>query len=195
MKLRHLTATDFVRQPWKNGGGSTTRLAVEGEGERWLWRLSAADVEQSGPFSDFSGYERTIMLLDGGGMDLEIDGRVMTLGTPFEPFVFDGGAKTHCTLRAGPVRDLNLMVDRRRASASVQVVAPDHFRGARLDAPWALVYALRGWTRVAMDGVDVSLAPGELLRLDDARSAELGLLGLERGARAALILIRSRSSR
>ena len=90
------------------------------------------------------------------------------------------------------MRDLNLMVDRKRARSSVQTVHPDHFRGARIDAPWALVYALQGWTRVAMDGVDVSLAPGELLRLDDARGAELSLLGLERGARVALILIRSR---
>ena len=192
MRFRHLTASDFVRQPWKNGAGSTTQLAVEGDGERWLWRLSAADVERSGPFSDFSGYERTIMLLEGDGMDLDVDGHVVELGAPFEPFMFDGGARTSCTLRAGPVRDLNLMVDCRRARGSVQVVAPDHFRGARLDAPWALVYALRGWTRIAMDGVDVSLAPGELLRLDDARGAELALLGLERGARVALVLIRPR---
>lgn len=192
MRFRHLNSGDFVRQPWKNGGGSTTQLALEGDGDRWLWRLSAADVEQSGPFSDFAGYERTIMLLEGDGMDLEVDGRVTALRVPFEPFVFDGAAKTSCTLLGGPVRDLNLMVDRKRARSSVQAVHPDHFRGARLDAPWALVYALQGWTRVAMDGVDVSLAPRELLRLDDARGAELSLLGLERGARVALILIRSR---
>jgi environmental stress-induced protein Ves len=195
MKFRHLTAADFVRQPWKNGGGSTTQLAVEGEGERFLWRLSAADVEQSGPFSDFSGYERTIMLLEGDGMDLEIDGRTVQVHTPFEPVVFDGAAKTRCTLRAGPVRDLNLMVDRARAHGSLQVVHPDHFRGARIDAPYLLVHASQGWTRVAMDGVDVSLAPDEVLRVDDARGAELALLGLERGARVALILIRSSRSR
>jgi environmental stress-induced protein Ves len=192
MRFRHLTAADFVRQPWKNGGGSTTQLALEGDDDRWLWRLSAADVERSGPFSDFAGYERTIMLLEGDGMDLEIDGRVAPLRTLFEPFVFDGAAKTTCTLVSGPVRDLNLMVDRKRARGSVQVVHPDHFRGARIDAPWALVHALRGWTRIAMPGVEVSLAPGELLRLDDPRGAELSLLGLERGARVALILIRPR---
>jgi environmental stress-induced protein Ves len=192
MRLEHLTAADFVRQPWKNGGGSTTQLAVEGDGERWLWRLSAADVEQSGPFSDFSGYERTIMLLEGDGMDLDVDGRRTTLRTPFEPFVFDGAARTRCTLRGGPVRDLNLMVDRARATGSVQVVDPGRFRAAPLDAPFALVYALRGRIRVAIDRLDVSLAPGELARVDDAQSAQLTLAGLERGARAALILIRTR---
>ena len=192
MKYKHLTAADFVRQPWKNGGGSTTQLAVEGDGARFLWRLSAADVEQSGPFSDFSGYERTIMLLEGDGMDLDIDGRKVAMRTPFEPVVFDGAAKTQCTLRGGRVRDLNLMVDRARAQGTLQAVQPDHFRGAKLDAPCVLVHASQGWTRVAMDGVDVSLAPGELLRLDDGRGAELALLGLERGARVAVILIRNR---
>lgn len=192
MKSKHLTAADFVRQPWKNGGGSTTQLAVEGDGDRWVWRLSAADVEQSGPFSDFIGYERTIMLLGGDGMDLEVDGRVATLRTPFEPFVFDGAAKTRCRLRGGPVRDLNLMVDRCRAHGSVQVVDPHHFREARFDGQWMLVYALRGWTRVCADGADVSLAPGELVRLDGAQGAALALFGLERNARVALILIRAR---
>jgi environmental stress-induced protein Ves len=192
MKLKHLTQADFVGQPWKNGGGSTTQMAVEGDAPRWLWRLSAADVEQSGPFSDFRGYERTIMLLEGDGMDLDIDGRAVTLATPFEPFVFDGGAKTQCTLRNGPVRDLNLMVDRQRAHGSVQVIDPDRFRGMPLHAPYVLVPALRGWSRVTLDGHDVQLAPGELLRMDDAHGAELAIVGLERKSLAALILIERR---
>lgn len=190
MNLKHLTAADFVRQPWKNGGGSTTQLAVEGDGDRWLWRLSAADVGESGPFSDFTGYERTIMLLEGHGMDLDVDGRVKALHTLFEPFVFDGAARTHCRLRNGPVRDLNLMVDRERARGSVQVVDPDRFRGMPLDAPHALVQALRGWSRVTVDGHDVQLAAGEVLRIDDPQGAELAIVGLERHALAAIILIR-----
>jgi environmental stress-induced protein Ves len=189
MKATHLTAAQFARQPWKNGGGTTTQLALEGGGDRWLWRLSAAQVERAGPFSDFAGYERTIMLLEGGGMDLEIDGRSVKLDAPFEPFVFDGGAKTRCTLHRGPVRDLNLMVDRTRARGSVEVVDPDGFHDARVQARWALVYALRGRTRVTTDGVDVKLGAGELLRVDDAQGAGLALASLGPDALVALILI------
>jgi environmental stress-induced protein Ves len=189
MKAAHLTARDFTRQPWKNGGGSTTQLAVEGDGERWLWRVSVADVEGSGPFSDFAGYERTIMLVEGEGMALDIDGKSITLDLPFEPFVFDGGARTTCTLTGGRVRDLNLMVDRARARGTIDVIDPNIVPGVRIEAAWALVYALRGGTRITMDGLDVPLAPGELLRLDEAAGAELGLVSLDHTALVALIRI------
>lgn len=189
MRTTHLTTRDFVRQPWKNGGGSTTQLAVERDGAEWLWRVSVADVERSGPFSDFAGYERTIMLLEGDGMDLSIDGRPAALDTPFVPLAFDGAAKTTCTLRGGPVRDLNVMVDRRRARASVEALDSNRFPGLRLDAPWVLAYALRGATRVVAGDADVALARGELLRLEDAEGSNLALVGLERDARVALIVI------
>src|SRR5687768_11288563 len=73
MRMRHLKADNYRRQPWKNGGGFTTELMVEPDGDRWLWRLSIANVEQSGPFSDFAGYERTLMLLSGEGMELHFE--------------------------------------------------------------------------------------------------------------------------
>ena len=115
MNATHLRAADFTRRPWRNGGGFTTELAVHAEGGQWIWRLSVAEVAQSGPFSDFSGYERTILLVEGAGMELAIDGRApVLLRDASPPFTFDGGAATACTLLDGPVRDLNLMVERRR---------------------------------------------------------------------------------
>ena len=68
MKLVHRTASQYLRQPWKNGGGTTTELAIQSRGEDWSWRLSLADVDTSGPFSDFVGYRRTILLVSGRGM-------------------------------------------------------------------------------------------------------------------------------
>jgi environmental stress-induced protein Ves len=32
MKATHLRTADFTRQPWRNGGGYTTQLAVHEEG-------------------------------------------------------------------------------------------------------------------------------------------------------------------
>jgi uncharacterized protein len=190
MNLVHLKAGDFTRQPWKNGGGVTTQLALHEEGERWVWRLSVAQVDQSGPFSDFAGYERTIMLVEGAGMELEVAGRATeALRLPYRPFVFDGGAAARCTLVSGPVKDLNLMVDRERAVGSLDVIDTNRFRGTRLDARWTLAYALRGWTRVVANDLECTLAPGELLRVDGARGAELDLVGLDRSALVALIRI------
>jgi environmental stress-induced protein Ves len=152
--------------------------------------LSLAEVVQSGPFSDFTGYDRTIVLVDGAGMDLAVDGNeAVRLRDPGRPFAFDGGAKADCTLLDGPVRDLNLMVERRRAQGSVTVVDGNALGGQRLDARWTLLYALRGWTRVSMPGVDATMAPGELLRIEDAGGAELDFVGLNRWSRLALVRI------
>lgn len=170
MKVRHLRRADFSRQPWKNGGGFTTELAIyrqappREEGD-FVWRLSVAEVQTSGAFSDFSGYERTIMLLEGEGMELSFDARgPERIDTPHRPFVFDGGWKTSCRLLGGPVRDLNLMARKGRAIARIDVVTPP-LQAAT--ARWTLLFPLRGRARVG----DHEAAPEELLVLEDAADA------------------------
>ena len=189
MRIRRRTAGDFRVQPWKNGGGRTTELEVEG-GSRFLWRLSIADVECSGPFSDFAGYKRTIMLLEGDGMALTFDGREpQRIAEAHRPFVFDGGWKTECRLLGGPVRDLNLMVDRSRAWGSMQVHALERAMDLVPGARWEIVLALKGAAQVDADGKTYRLQAGELLRLDDAQGITLALRPLESGSCVAHIAI------
>ena len=129
LPVRHLTADDYRVMPWRNGGGTTTELAIapegaglEGSRERFLYRISIADVATDGPFSRFDGYDRHIMLLAGAGMTLDCAGHeTIALTTPFEPHAFAGEWEVHGKLEAGPVRDFNVMVDRARASASLTV--------------------------------------------------------------------------
>ena len=59
-------------KPWKNGGGVTREaLRVPPSGDPFQWRVSLAQIDASGPFSDFTGYDRTLVLLEGGGLSLE----------------------------------------------------------------------------------------------------------------------------
>ena len=116
--------------PWKNGSGTTTEIAIDPPdadvGGRFRWRLSIADVERSGPFSAFAGYERTIMVIAGQGMDLSVGGRpARRLDRAFEPFVFSGDAPAECQLLGGPIRDFNLMVDRSSLRSRLEVVHLD----------------------------------------------------------------------
>src|SRR5690606_15272177 len=63
--------------PWKNGGGSTTTIAVgppEAGFDDFDWRVSLATISEDGPFSRFPGVDRTLALVDGHGMTLDIDG-------------------------------------------------------------------------------------------------------------------------
>ncbi len=190
MNGAYITERDFVRQPWENGGGFTTQPAVQEEGERWLWRLSLAAVAQSGPFSGFPGYERTIVLVEGEGMALLVDDAPPAiLRAPDRPFVFDGGAKTVCRLLGGPVKDLNLMVDRERARGSLEVIAVDEVGAATLDSRWAVAYGLHGHTRITNGELECILAPGGLHRSDDARGERIRRAALDRGAPVALARI------
>jgi uncharacterized protein len=190
--VARLGPRDFRPQPWKNGGGITTELAVFPASGRPLWRVSVAEVAASGPFSDFSGYERTIMLLEGEGMRLVFDAAPeAVIDTAHRPFVFDGAWKCHCHLLGGAVRDLNLVVDRAQARGAIEVLRGDSPRGRLLGADWSLFHPLVGNARVIVEGREHALAAGELLRLDgaptqpvsfrcDGPDAELALVTVER---------------
>jgi len=123
--------------PWKNGGGTTTEIAIDPPaadvGGRFRWRLSIADVERSGPFSAFPGYQRTIMVIAGHGMDLRVgDEPSRRLDRLFEPLVFSGDSAAECRLLDGPIRDFNLMVERSSLRSRLEVLRLDA-RPRRLD--------------------------------------------------------------
>jgi environmental stress-induced protein Ves len=120
-----LRLRDFPARPWKNGLGHTRELAVEPAGagaEDFLWRVSVAEVDSAAPFSAFPGIDRTIVLLDGDGFTMVLDGeRSHALTEPFVPFDFAGEAQVAVTLSGGPTRDFNLMVRRGLARGRVSV--------------------------------------------------------------------------
>ncbi len=124
MTGRVLRPSDYQAMPWKNGGGVTTEIwkALSPSGEM-LWRLSIADVERDGPFSEFPGIDRSIMVIEGKGMELAVAGQeIRRLDRLFEPFAFSGDAKTDCRLIGGPIRDFNLMVARTYGSSALRVL-------------------------------------------------------------------------
>ncbi|WP_416771401.1 HutD family protein [Pseudomonas sp. RHF3.3-3] len=130
--LKVLRAADYPRMPWKNGGGSTEEITRdEGEGlEGFGWRLSIADIGESGGFSSFAGYERIITVLQGAGMTLQVDGQRTRALLPLDPFAFSGASQVSCSLLEGPIRDFNLIYAPERYSARLQwldAVQPKRF--------------------------------------------------------------------
>ncbi len=190
MTVQRLGPPDYARQRWRNGAGFTTELAAERDDGKVVWRVSVADVARSGPFSDFSGYERTILLLEGNGMALSFDGGAeVVLDRALEPFRFDGGWKAFCRVLAGPVRDFNLMADPARVRASLDVVhlAPGEVAPIHAAAGTTLLYAARGPADVATGAERATLAGGEMLRIDAPTIASKAS-GAANGC--ALVLIR-----
>jgi environmental stress-induced protein Ves len=155
MSGRILRSSDYQRMPWKNGGGTTTEIwkAASPAGEM-LWRLSIADVASDGPFSEFPGIDRWIMVISGKGMELTIDGMgTKRLDRPFVPLSFPGDAKTDCRLIDGPIRDFNFMIARSFGKGSLQVLTLAAGMAAPLGANTAALHVLRGSIEIETNDV------------------------------------------
>lgn len=113
----------YRRMPWKNGGGTTELVATSGDDPPG-WRLSRASVASDGPFSEYSGYERFIVLLEGEGCLLTVRGKLVMLDDWLVPFRFKGEDPVDCVLVDGPCVDFNWMVRRDRFEGEVTVVRP-----------------------------------------------------------------------
>ena len=118
--MKIIRARDCRTTPWKNGGGSTTEIAVEPSGaslDTFAWRISVASVAADGPFSEFPGIDRTLAVLRGKGVALTIGSNAsVTLECGAEPISFAGDVPTWARLIAGEITDLNVMTRRGRFS-------------------------------------------------------------------------------
>jgi environmental stress-induced protein Ves len=106
--------------PWRNGGGVTRELAAWPAGPDWVWRISVAEVEASGPFSCFAGVQRCFAVLQGAGVRLLFATQEHALTQASEPLTFDGADAVDCQLIDGATQDFNLMVRRDRGSATLR---------------------------------------------------------------------------
>ena len=184
-----LRAADRVATPWKNGLGVTREIAVHPPGaslDDFDWRLSMANVDAGGPFSNFPGVERLLAVLDGR-LALRIDGRApIELGADTPPLAFPGDVPVEAELLAGPVTDLNLMSRRGQVRATLERL--------HIDAPIEL--AVSRTTLILSRTAGVGLVQAEnhyVLGADDAASFRLaapGSIRLEPSRPSTLFVIR-----
>jgi environmental stress-induced protein Ves len=174
MTWRVLRPADYTRMPWKNGGGTTTQLAVYPSDlpDTFEWRISIADIETNGPFSTFAGYDRFIALLEGVGMELRFDDtESVRLERRLQFVKFAGERRTEGVLISGKVRDFNVICKRDAVNAEVlhrPLVGPMVFFR---DATW-FIYVADG-SAVAKSGDDTcTLETGASLLLHASADAQ-----------------------
>jgi environmental stress-induced protein Ves len=171
-----IRGADLVAAPWKNGGGVTREVAafpLHAGLDIFTWRVSIADVAQAGPFSRFTGIDRTLVLLSGAGMLLdETDDthahavKTHALTQPLDIAQFAGEARIDARLVDGATRDFNLMVRRGAAVGETEV-----WRGATqrtLSADVVLLFCASGSVQVALggDAQPHALDTDDTLRID-----------------------------
>jgi uncharacterized protein len=152
--------------PWKNGGGTTTEIAVfppDTDFGTFEWRLSMANVASDGPFSQFPGIDRTLTVIEGKGLRLVVDGAPPIDLTPRSaPLAFAGDVPTTASLIDGPIRDLNVMTRRGRWMHAVSRILAGE---AIAPAPLTLIVSL-GEAVIAQRDVRAQLAFGDVARLE-----------------------------
>jgi environmental stress-induced protein Ves len=165
-EFKVLRAVDYPRMPWKNGGGSTEEITRDaGAGlDGFGWRLSIADIGESGGFSTFAGYERVITVLQGDGMTLSVDGQVTRPLLPIDPFAFSGESQVSCTLLGGPIRDFNLIYAPQRYSARLQWL--DGEQRLFSSAGTVLVFSVTEALTVKVGNSDAQLGRHDCLQFD-----------------------------
>lgn len=191
--MRILRAADYRVMPWKNGGGTTTEIAVSPERaglDDFDWRVSMARVERDGPFSSFPGIDRTLSILEGEGIDLGIAGRQpIRLDRASDPLFFPADVPTHADLLSGPITDLNVMARRSRIGHSVERLRISGATDIAAEAETTLIFCHEGKVRAgSADGM--TLGPLDTLCVRSAPS----LIRLSTEETATVFVIRMRPS-
>jgi environmental stress-induced protein Ves len=127
--VKILRYRDLPVTRWKNGGGVTRDVFSVPDPARtggFLWRLSIATVDQTGPFSRFEDIDRTIAVLSGAGIVLrgnDLHARI-TPDTP--PYSFSGDVLIDAEVIDGETTDLNAMSRRNQVCHSLTRFTPDN---------------------------------------------------------------------
>ena len=168
--MKILRAATHKRMPWKNGGGETVEIAVfpenAGLGD-FDWRVSMATVAMDGPFSIFEHIDRTLTILTGAGMALEIDGQPpVHLAPSSAPLAFPADVPVNATLIDGAITDLNVMTRRGRFAHRVERIAIEGSHALTSDAcPNMLLVRDQGLSLIS-DGQSIALEPQDALLPD-----------------------------
>ncbi|RWY68849.1 HutD/Ves family protein [Rhizobium sp. WSM1325] len=179
--MRILRAGDHKRMPWKNGKGVTVEIAVFPPGASindFDWRISMATVAEDGPFSIFPGIDRTLAILDGNGMVLDVAGSTpVLLTTASDPLAFPADIPVAARLEDGAITDLNVMTRRDGLTHTLIRIDVDGGRTVPLSPSTCLLLCHFGALSFRRDGETGALADGDALLIEHATATVLKIDG------------------
>jgi environmental stress-induced protein Ves len=174
-----LSPEQFNTIPWKNGKGETIELAINEGGtlDDFIWRLSMASVVEDGVFSDFSGYQRNLILIEGYGINLQHDdSKIDKLTRILDIANFDGGCRTVGNLPAGEITDFNVISHKEKCSVVVETFKEQQTLELKT-ANLCFIYSLSGAFQLTSYQNQQIIKAGHLLRLDELKTGEITITG------------------
>ena len=194
MAIERIASSSYQRTRWRNGMGWTTELARQqrpgAEGD-FDWRISIAEIDSDCEFSSFPGVDRSLMLIEGDGVELSGDGfATQTLRARGQVAHFPGEHAPHCRVIGAPSRDFNAMTrrDAYRHELWLRPLVGTMMLFAEPRAHWFL-YVLSGRVQIAQgeelerlgggESAVIHFGAAEQSRAMMSGSGELALVKLE----------------
>ncbi len=188
--MKILRAANHKTMPWKNGMGSTTEIAIhpaDAKLDDFDWRVSMAQVASDGPFSSFAAIDRTLLVLEGNGLDLSVKDQPLTRIDRDTIHAFPGDQPTSATLVDGPIVDLNVMSRRDTLRHDVQRIKLTGHQDFIVSTQTILVIE-QGQLEVAGSTSAVTLSERDAIVVDTSTP----MLTLNAGEATRVIVIRFR---
>ena len=181
MRLTRLDSAGHRRSPWKNGGGVTVDIAgasvpgvVPGAWDGVIWRFGQTRIERPGPFSDLSGFDRLLAVVEGRGLVLHpVGAPPVDVRARFQPVRFPGEWRIESELEDGPVAVVNLMADRRRAAIDLRVAVG--ITRLAFEPGTLVLYAAAGPSTVELCGDFIELAPDDAVQVESDEPIAIAL--------------------
>jgi uncharacterized protein len=174
---------EFKKIPWKNGKGDTLELAISSGHtlQSFDWRISIAQLDEDGYFSNFTGYQRALILVEGNGIELTHEqGPVQRLTGTLPYTEFDGGLRTYGQLLDGPITDLNIITKSHRYQTIVETHAkPSRVRIQGEKLCFAYSHRTSLTLRPTEGNDEYTLPAGHLLKMENTQSGAWTISGEE----------------
>ncbi|RDL45723.1 hypothetical protein DN730_01360 [Marinomonas piezotolerans] len=169
-----LKQDQYTRMPWKNGLGETLEIQHAKDEHGLRFRISQAAVVEDGPFSNFEGLHRTLVLLSGQGMTLKHNNFEQTLTKPLDIACFSGGEATFASLIEGPIEDLNIMVREVDTSAYAKTLhAPCQLSITAHDDLFTGIYICEDSVLNLSDNTHITIKANSMIVVSDALTGML----------------------
>lgn len=172
-----ISPAQFKTLPWKNGKGETIELAINKNAnlDDFEWRISMASVVEDGVFSDFSGYMRNLILIEGNGLNLQHDhNHIDKLSKLLDVATFDGSCTTVGNLHDGAITDFNIITAKAKYQTKVSTYLQKTIQQIKL-TDLCFVYSLSADITFSSDNnaINEVLAQGHLLQISQHQASLL----------------------
>jgi environmental stress-induced protein Ves len=189
MNLKYLEAATYERTRWKNNQGWTSeilRLPQKKDTHDYSVRISIAEITQDSNFSRFDGFDRSLMLLEGQGLNLYIAEQ----SAPFaelkhseQTITFPGELQISCKLHNGPTSDFNVFTRRSIYQHCLEShLFHKNWQYTVKPNTYYLWYLLRGNATLTLGTKSISWKTGDSVLLQDSQAVSQKLSATGSGA-------------